>query len=197
MDNSKGWLVGLSAVALGAGIFFYFKNRGKKETEQENKAISDLTTSTETEQAALLKKYLNVTDSALLGWSAGSPYRNNAQEALRVCLQITNWNEVGKKFSALCDNKYTLNKALQDGLNDERYTKAIQFAKAKKVVTTMPFTYAGHTFPAGTIMGSLAGEGVNMLGNKVYNTVNDYTANTFSDDTELIIPVPQDMAKLV
>ena len=80
--TNTGLWIGAGALALATGIFFYFKNKTKKETADENKAISDLSTNEDTELAALLKKYLNVSDTVLVGWKAGDPQWNDAQSVL-------------------------------------------------------------------------------------------------------------------
>lgn len=195
--TNTGLWIGAGALALATGIFFYFKNKTKKETADENKAISDLSTNEDTELAALLKKYLNVSDTVLVGWKAGDPQWNDAQSVLNTCLRITDFNGVATKFSALCNNAYTLIKALQDGLSNERYTKALQYAKAQKAVTVKPYR-SGQTFPANTIMGAVIGEGANAIsGAKTYKVINSYEANRFTADKENVFDIPQEFVRLV
>ena len=196
--TNTGLWIGAGALVLVGGLLFYFKNKTKKETANENKAISDITSNEDTELAALLKKYLNVSDAVVVGWTAGAPWKNDAQRAINTCLRITNFNGVATKFSALCNNAYTLIRALQDGLSNERYTKALQYAKAQKAVTIKPYRYGGVTFPANTIMGAKIGEGVNAISKaKTYKVVNGYEANMTTADKETIIDIPQEYVKLM
>lgn len=167
-SNTGLWIAG-GFLALATAAFVYIKNKSKRDaqdTSNENKALDDLTSSDTTSQAALLKKYLGVVEVPVIGFTA-NPVNANAYGCINVANEITDYPTVQQKFSALCENKYTLQRALETGLNDSDYTNFADLLKRQKVVTTEAtkayilassadtVSSSYKTVPANTILGSL------------------------------------------
>lgn len=164
-----------------------------------NKATEDLA-DYENSQAILLKNLMGVTKTAGI-WHTVSeigiyPSKTHVK-ILNVMLSVVDWPKLQNKFLALCDNQYTLIDALTAALTDADFQKAIEFAGARKVVTIAAIQRGTVTYQPNTVLGVLYSEGVNFIGNKTYNVINEITTNwNGSEDEEIIIDVPQDMCKL-
>ncbi len=168
--TNTGLLVAGGLILLAGGALLYFKNKTKKDTQNENKALDNLTSSDETRQAAELKKYLSVSEVFGVGFVA-NPLTSNQYGCANVCNEITNYPGVQAKFSALCENKYTLQRAFESGLTDAQYKECLDLLKAQKVVTTKESqvfilddrasisSNRYKTMPANTILGSLIASG--------------------------------------
>lgn len=167
--SNTGLLIAGGFLALATAAFFYIKNKNKRDaqdTSNENKALDDLTSSDTTSQAALLKKYLGVVEVPVVGFTA-NPVTANAYGCINVANEITDYPTVQQKFSALCENKYTLQRALETGLSDSDYANFADLLKRQKVVTTEEtkayilassadtVSSSYKTVPANTILGSL------------------------------------------
>ena len=210
--NTGLWIAG-ALLLLGGGAFFYFKNKAKKDTANENKALDNLTSSDETQQAAKLKKYLSVSEVWAVGFVA-NPLTSNPYGCCNVCNEITNYPGVQSKFSQLCENKYTLQRAFETGLSDAQYNECLKLLKLQKVATTkearvfiLPDRQSIRsnlykTMPAGTILGSLMESGYFWVdydgrseSESSYMFFNGYDANNkpvyafvAKDNAELITP---------
>lgn len=197
--SNTGLWIGLAVLVAGAGLWLYYRNAGKREAKKEDEITEDLD-DFETAQAVELKGLIGA--SKTLGvWTTNGEIITASTKAhikiLNVMLAVVDWPKLQKKFRALCDGEFTLTDALNKCLTDADYQQALKFAAAKKVVTTTTYQ-RGKTYPANTVMGVLNGEGKNMIGNKTYLTINEITTNwNGTEDTEVIIDVPQDMAKIV
>lgn len=135
MDSK--FLIGAAAVTLVGVWLFRRKNEQRVETRQQNQQTENLSDAP-TSQAVRLKQALQWKKS-LLSWSGQQVTTNypSRQAALyNVCLEITDWKAVQKKFSALCNNESTLLEAFQTCLDNETYNTALLICSAKKVVTT-------------------------------------------------------------
>ena len=215
-NNTGLWIAG-GFLLLATGVFFYVKNKRKRDardTSNENKALDDLSSSDTTTQAALLKKYLSVNEVPLVGFVA-NPATANPYGCLNVANEITDYPTVQQKFSALCENRYTLQRALETGLSDSDYTNFADLLKRQKVVTTdeaKAYALASNTaeisstykqVPAGVILGSLMKSGYygvkrtdgNIEYVSAYMFFNGFDANRQpvwafieKDDSELITP---------
>lgn len=177
--NTGVWI--FAGLLLLAGGTFLVLNRKQKETQNENKAIEDIGSSEEAAQAAALYKYLGVTNTG--GVYSAWAISNDKYGVYNTCLAVTNIAGVAQKFAQLCNNKFSLNDAMTGGLYDSEYKIAMQYLRAKKVITTSdatPITVhptGGYSdvikyFPKNVILGALTStEGNN------YNLVNEVTAN--------------------
>lgn len=197
--NTALWLV-LALVASGAGVWWYFSRKAKKEAKELDEIAEDID-DFETAQALELKGLIGASKTPVLGWTTNGEAVTYATKAhikiLNVMLAVVDWKELQKKFRALCNNEFTLTEALNKCLSDEDYQHALRFAAAPKVVTTTTYR-RGTTYPANTVLGVLAGEGQNLVGNKTYLTINEIETNwSGTEDSEKIIDVPQDMSKIV
>lgn len=169
-SNTGVW-VGAGFLALATAAFFYLKNKSKKDTANENKALDDLTTSDATSQAALLKKYLGVVELPGAGFVA-NPVTSNQWGCFNVCNEIIDYPAVQTKFSALCENRYTLQRAFETGLTDAQYKDCQTLLKAQKVNTTKAtkvYLLSSKTtdtstsyreMPANTLLGSILQSGI-------------------------------------
>lgn len=190
------WLVLLALPVAAWGAWRIIRNPAKAI----NKATEDLA-DYENSQAILLKNLMGVTKTAGI-WHTVSeigiyPSKTHVK-ILNVMLSVVDWPKLQKKFLALCDNQYTLIDALTAALTDADFQKAIEFAGARKVVTIAAIQRGAVTYQPNTVLGVLYSEGVNFIGNKTYNVINEITTNwNRSEDEEIIIDVPQDMCKLM
>lgn len=193
--NTGIWIAG-SLILLAGGAFLYFANQKKKETQNENKAIEDIGSNLEAQQAAALYKYLGVTNSG--GVYSAWAISNDKLGVYNTCLEVTNIAGLAQKFSQLCSNKYSLNDAMTAGLYDSEYKIAMPYLRAQKVITTKDATpvtlnsQGGYApiikfFPKNTILGALKSTSGN-----TYAFINEVTKNG-----ELTGTVSADYVKLV
>lgn len=135
MDSK--FLIGAAAVTLVGVWLFRRKNEQRVETRQQNQQTENLTDAA-TSQAVRLKQALQW-EKGLLSWSGQKITTNypSRQAALYdVCLEITDWKAVQRKFTALCNNESTILEAFQTCLDNETFNTAQQLCAAEKVVTT-------------------------------------------------------------
>ena len=161
-SNTTGLLLAGGALLLAGGALLYFKNRNKKETTSETKAIEDIGNNPAAQQAAALYKYLGVTST--FGKYSAWAYSNDEYGVYNTCLEVTNIKALSQKFAQLCNSSFSLNDAMTGGLYDSQYALAMQYLRAKKVVTTKetPITLSGgtalgiqtKTIPANTVLGA-------------------------------------------
>lgn len=132
----EGKQIALTALAVIGCIVLIkrMRNQNAKNTNAENETTADLS-DFETQQAVLLKKYLGVYSVAGVYYT-GPANLNDSYGVANVCNRIVNWAKVQKKFSALCDNQFTLLRAMEGGLTDNNFRICLNLAKADKVVTT-------------------------------------------------------------
>ncbi len=197
-NNSALWIGG--GIALLTAAFFYFTTRNRKEARQLDELTDDLD-DYETAQAVTLKNLMGVSKNFGVWTTNGEvvTYPSGANiKILNIMLAVVDWSQLQKKFRALCNGEFTLIDALNRALTDDDFARAISYAKAKKVVTDKPFTYAGKTYPEDTVLGAYTGMGTNLVGNSTYKTINEIRSNNYinTDYTEIIIDVPADMANL-
>ena len=189
------------ALALGTAIYFTVKNKDKKDAKKENKTSEDIN-DYETEQAIKLKNLLGVSQN-LGTWTTNGEIITAATKAnikvLNIMLSVVNWSKLQQKFMSLCANEFTLLQALTKALYDDDFDRAIQYAKAKKVVTTKEVTTPTVnftntvTFAANTVIGAYDGDTITIVGNKAYAVINQVT-----DDGQVKkIICPVDSAKIV
>ena len=193
-SNTGLWLA-LAALAAGTGLFFYFKNKDKREAKRTDEASEDIS-NFETAQALELKGVLGA--SKTFGtWTTNGEIVTYSTAAhvkiLNIMLAVVDWKELQKKFRELCDGEFTLTDALNKALSDNDYKKAIEYARAKKVVTTAEIKINDKTQPENTILGVLKGE----EGDR-YLVINEIktTWGGLGDDGEVVIKIPQMVARL-
>ncbi len=197
-SNTGLWIAG-GFLVLAGGMLLYFKNKSKKDAQQQD-AISEDIDDYDTQQALKLKGLLGVS-KGVMGWTTNGEIGTyfNAQTHVKILnemLAVVDWSDLQKKFRALCNGEYTLVNALNSTLTDNDYNKAIEYAAAKKAVTNQTYRTGNKTFPANTILGAIVGDGVNIIGNKTYKVINEVTSADGYHDTEVIIDVPQDMVNI-
>ena len=184
-------ILATAALALGTAIYFTVKNKDKKDAKKETKTSEDLN-DYETEQAIKLKNLLGVsqnlgtwtTNGELITQSTGANIKT-----LNIMLSVVNWSKLQQKFMSLCAGEFTLLQALTKALYDDDFDRAINYAKAKKVVTTQKTT----SFAANTILGAYINSGTDNLGNKSYTIINAIAEN----GKEIVITEPQVFCKIV
>lgn len=183
-------ILATAALALGTAIYFTVKNKDKKDAKKENKTSEDIN-DYETEQAIKLKNLLGVSQN-LGTWTTNGEIITQSSGAnikvLNIMLSVVNWSKLQQKFMSLCGNEFTLLQALTKALYDDDFDRAINYAKAKKVVTTQKTT----SFPANTVLGAYINS-VTMLGNKSYTIINAIAEN----GKEIVITEPQVFCKIV
>ena len=197
-SNTGLWIAG-GFLVLAGGALLYFKNKAKKDAQQQD-SISEDIDDYETQQALKLKGLLGVS-KGVMGWTTNGEIGTyfNAQTHVKILnemLAVVDWSDLQKKFRALCNGEYTLANALNSALTDNDYKKAIEYAAAKKAVTNQTYRTGNKTFPANTILGAIVGEGMNLIGNKTYKVINEVTSADGYHDTEVIVDVPQDMVNV-
>ena len=197
-SNTGLWIAG-GFLVLAGGALLYFKNKAKKDAQQQD-SISEDIDDYETQQAIKLKGLLGVS-KGITGWTTNGEIGTyfNAQTHVKILnemLAVVDWSDLQKKFRALCNGEYTLVNALNSALTDNDYKKAIEYAAAKKAVTNQTYRTGNKTFPANTILGAIVGEGMNLIGNKTYKVINEVTSADGYHDTEVIVDVPQDMVNV-
>lgn len=197
--SNTGLLIAGGFLVLAGGALLYFKNKAKKDAQQQD-SISEDIDDYETQQAIKLKGLLGVS-KGVMGWTTNGEIGTyfNAQTHVKILnemLAVVDWSDLQKKFRALCNGEYTLVNALNSALTDNDYKKAIEYAAAKKAVTNKIYRTGNKTFPANTILGAIVGEGMNLIGNKTYKVINEVTSADGYHDTEVIVDVPQDMVNV-
>lgn len=164
--EKKTLVVILALLAAGGGAYLYFKNKDKQETTTSDKTTNDIS-DRETQQAMQLYNMLGVEKTGGLVWRLATIHDIPEEKVLNIMLEVTNWPKLQEKFRGMCNNEYSLSKALSDGLTVDEYNTAIQYASAKKVVTTQDNTQVtlidGVTpkmvkFVANTVVGALTTE---------------------------------------
>lgn len=134
-------LVAAAGVAIFGIWLFKKKNDEENDNRRQNRETADLD-DPNTLLAVKLKRCLEWEKGTFGTW--GGPIIkdkfNSAEgqaELYNICLQITDWPGVQKKFSALCNNESTILQAFQEMLTiKDVYNNALDLCKAKKVVTT-------------------------------------------------------------
>lgn len=163
--NTGLWL-GLGLLGFLTAAFFYVKNKDRKETQNSDRTTEDIA-DRETAQALQLFNMLGVTNMPGIGWRLATFHNIPEEQVLNLLLSVTDWKKLQEKFRGLCNNEYSLTKALSDGLNADEYRRALQYAGAQKVVTTLDTSIgiSGDnvvhyvSVPAGTLVGALTGDG--------------------------------------
>lgn len=194
-------ILATAALALGTAIYFTVKNKDKKDAKKENKTSEDIN-DYETEQAIKLKNLLGVSQN-LGTWTTNGEIITAATKAnikvLNIMLSVVNWSKLQQKFMSLCANEFTLLQALTKALYDDDFDRAIQYAKAKKVVTTKEVTTPTVnftntvSFAPNTVIGAYDGDTITIVGYKAYTVINQVT-----DDGQVKkIICPVDSAKIV
>lgn len=191
--ENKWWLwIGI-AIASIAAIKLWPKSK-VKQTKEQNKETENIT-DFETEQAIKIKNLLGVTKNFGV-WTTNGELITAESKAniklLNLMLTVINWSKLQRRFSELCNNELTLLDALTKGLYDSDFNKAIDFAKAKKVITTKEFNYT-IKYPTNTILGVYDGDTYTQLGYAAYKTI--IAIN--NDESIRRIVVPVDSARLV
>ena len=133
--DAKILLVG-GGLVLAAGYLYYRTRTNQSDTNKADNATADIDDPV-TQQALKLYNALGVERSAITNNYGLAVFHNIPEEyVLNLMLEVTDWTALQKKFKNLCNNEYSLVKALSDGLTAEEYNLAIKYASAKKVVTT-------------------------------------------------------------
>lgn len=136
--------VAAAAVAIVGIWLFKRKNDTENDNRRQNRETQDLNDS-DSLLAVKFKRCLEW-EKGVTGY--GGPlikdkFDNAAGQAelYNLCLQVTDWAALQKKFSLLCDNESTILQAFQSMLkNSDVYNTALELCKAKKVVTTTAAT---------------------------------------------------------
>lgn len=191
--TNTGLLIAGGFLLLAGGAFLYFKNKDKKETKITDNTTADITDQ-ETQQAMQLYNLLGVSNT--FGWGLSTFHNIPEEKVLNLLLSVTNWKKLQDKFRGLCNNEYSLTKALSDGLDADEYQLAIKLASAKKVITTTAtnfLVYKGlgletKNIAANTILGALKSENANTY--TFINAIED-------DDKELLVSINKANAKLI
>lgn len=134
-------LVAAAGVAIFGIWLFKKKNDEENDNRRQNRETSDLD-DPNTLLAVKLKRCLEWEKGTFGTW--GGPIIKNKfdsaegqAELYNLCLQITDWPGVQKKFSALCNNESTILQAFQEMLTiKDVYNNALDLCKSEKVVTT-------------------------------------------------------------
>lgn len=138
-------LVAAAGVAIVGIWLFKKKNDEENDNRRQNRETQDLD-DPNTLIAVKLKRCLEWEKGTFGQW--GGPVVKDKfdspegqAELYNICLQITDWAGVQKKFSALCNNESTILQAFQEMLKiKDVYNNALDLCKAKKVVTTTSTT---------------------------------------------------------
>ena len=171
-----------------------FKNRDKSETKKSDNTTADITDN-ETQQAMQLYNLLGVSDT--FGWGLKTFYDVPEEKVLNLLLSVTNWKKLQEKFRGLCNNEYSLTKALNDALDADEYRRAIQYASALKVVTTTQTVLTTlenpvrmTTVPAGTLVGALVEDGAQsyVFVNAIDDDENETKAFVYKTQAKLLQP---------
>ena len=191
--TNTGLLIAGGFLLLAGGAFLYFKNKDKKETKITDNTTADITDS-ETQQAMQLYNMLGVSNT--FGWGLSTFHDIPEEKVLNLLLSVTNWKKLQEKFRGLCNNEYSLTKALSDGLDADEYQLAIQLASAKKVVTTTATTFIIYNgivpltknIAANTVLGALKSE---------TQTAYTFINAILDDDKELLASINKANTKLI
>lgn len=134
-------LVAAAGVAIFGIWLFKKKNDEENDNRRQNRETADLD-DPNTLLAVKLKRCLEW-EKGIFGTWGGPTIKDKFDSAegqaelYNLCLQITDWPGVQKKFSALCNNESTILQAFQEMLTiKDVYNNALDLCKAKKVVTT-------------------------------------------------------------
>ena len=133
-------LVAAAGVAIVGIWLFKRKNDEENDTRRQNNETQDLN-DPDSLLAIRFKRCLEW-EKGVTGY--GGPIvkdkfdsAEGQAELYNLCLQVTDWAALQKKFSLLCDNESTILQAFQSMLKlQDVYNNALQLCKAKKVVTT-------------------------------------------------------------
>lgn len=193
--DAKVALVGGGLLLVG-GYLFFKSRQNQSDANKTDNATADIDNPI-TQQALKLYNMLGVERSSLTGNYGLAIFHNIPEDkVLNLMLEITDWNGLQDKFKKLCNNEYSVAKALSDGLDEDEYQLAIKYASAKKVVTTTTATvivYVGYvptakTVAANTILGAYKSE--TSTAYTFINAVED-------DDKEVLASISKSQAKLV
>lgn len=193
--DAKVALVGGGLLLVG-GYLFFKSRQNQSDTNKTDNATADIDNPI-TQQALKLYNMLGVERNSLTGNYGLSVFHNIPEDkVLNLMLEITDWNALQNKFKKLCNNEYSIVKALSDGLDEDEYQLAIKYASAKKVVTTTTATviiYAGlvpltKTVAANTILGAYKSE---------TSTAYTFINAVEGDDEEVLASISKPLAKLV
>lgn len=212
-------IIGAAAVAIGAIWLFRKKNQDKNNNKAEEHATENLN-DLPTQQALKLRNLLEPKQALITrkwgSWTfdASTPIGQSDRvekegQLYNICLEITDWPEVQKKFGKLLNNEATLLQILET-IPDRIYKNCLDFIKANKVITTTAtsaqiskydpngkalFTDQTVQFTEGQIVGAYSG------------TVNGIVAfvNGFQSDGGIFEPelerftgrIPQNKVKIV
>ncbi len=183
--TNTGLLIAGGFLLLAGGAFLYFKNK--------DNTTADIT-DRETQQAMQLYNMLGVSNT--FGWRLSTFHDIPEEKVLNLLLSVTNWKKLQDKFRGLCNNEYSLTKALSDGLDADEYQLAIKLASAAKVVTTTAATFIIYdgivpltkNIAANTVLGALKSE---------TQTVYTFINAILDDDKELLASINKANAKLI
>ena len=195
MNKAAIWGI-LALAAVGGGAYLYLKGKDKQETTTSDKTTNDIS-DRETQQAMKLYNMLGVEKTGGIVWRLATFHNIPEEKVINLMLEVTNWPKLQEKFRGLCNNEYSLTKALSDGLTADEYKKAIDYAAAKKVVTAQDNAFvtinSGNfsvpkNFDKNTVIGALKSDGQYQ-----YVFVNEYT----DDGKEITGYIYKNQAKLV
>ena len=137
-------IVATAAVAIFGIWLFKRKNDEENDNRRQNRETQDLN-NPDSLLAVKFKRCLEW-EKGVTGY--GGPLIKDKfdsaagqAELYNLCLQVTDWAALQRKFSLLCDNESTILQAFQSMLkNSDVYNTALELCKAKKVVTTTAAT---------------------------------------------------------
>ena len=178
-------VVAAAAVAVFGIWLFKRKNDAQNDNRRQNRETDDLN-DPDSLLAVKFKRCLEW-EKGIMGY--GGPVikdkfnsATGQAELYNLCLQVTDWSKLQKKFSLLCDNESTILQAFQSMLTDtEVYNTALELCKAKKVISTTAATATllednnepnALNIAANTILGAYT-----LTYNGMYNFINGFASN--------------------
>lgn len=180
------FVIGAAAVAIFGIWLFKRKNDEENDNRRQNRETADLNDS-DSLLAVKFKRCLEW-DKGTFGYSGPIvkdkfDSAEGQAELYNLCLQVTDWSALQKKFSLLCDNESTILQAFQSMLKiSDVYNNALELCKAKKVVTTTDSNVSLQTdgvnepytssFYANTILGAYLGSY-----NGMYNFIHGFASD--------------------
>lgn len=124
--------------AAGIGTILLLLSRRRRQQRQDNEQINNVVESTNVNDtlAARLKDLLNANDNFGF-WTVDRITKADRKIKLyNIMNRVSDFKKFSSAFLKLCKNQKTLQDALQSACDNEVYSKALDIAKCKKVITT-------------------------------------------------------------
>ena len=124
--------------AAGIGTILLLLSRRRRQQRQDNQVINNVVESTNVNDtlASNLKDLLNANDNFGF-WTVDKITKPERKIKLyNIMNRVSDFKKFSSAFLKLCKNQKTLQDALQSACDNEVYTKALNIAKCKKVITT-------------------------------------------------------------